>query len=102
MPGHALALNNYALLLLRGYGTDQDVPLAEKYLKQAAHNGSTVAAKNLAQLYRRGEYLAQNFPQALKYFRMAPEENESKIWLAILWTPVWSEGLKNSLGRPNK
>lgn len=91
--GHALSQNNLGLAYLRGNGTDKNLPLAEKYLKLAAANNSTVAAKNLAQLYRRGEYFPVDFRQALKYFKVSQHENESKIWMSILWDPIWVEGL---------
>lgn len=90
--GFPLSLNNLALCYLRGRGTQKDIPTGEKYLKQAAQSGSTVAAKSLGQFYRRGEVLQQDFWQALKYFKMSENHTESKIWLAILWKPFWTQG----------
>lgn len=96
-----MAQNNLALTYLKGTGVERDIPAAEKYLRLAAHNGSTVAAKNLAQLYRRGVYFAQDYRLALKYFKLAPEENDSRIWLSILWDPIWEEGTHTASNTSN-
>ncbi len=88
--GNAAAQVNLGNLYMKGWGVEQDYPLAQTWFRKAADQGERMAQSKLGILYYHGLGVRKDATEAANWFRKAAEQGETTAQ-AILGT-LYAEG----------